>query len=188
MSRRGVVIVDGVRTPFCKSWGVLEQIPADELSRITLAEAMARIDLDPAVVDEVIVGNIAQPADTTTLARVAALKAGVPRRVPAFTLNQNCGSGIQAIVSAYHRIESGLADVILAGGVESMSRIPFQLGQGRHPISPRRRCGDSCAARSPSTPIALCCWTSTAARSTGNRCQPTSLSSPSAAAGCSRRA
>ena len=128
--RRAVVIVDGVRTPFCKSWGVLEQIPADELSRITLAEAMARIDLDPAVVDEVIVGNIAQPADTTTLARVAALKAGVPRRVPAFTLNQNCGSGIQAIVSAYHRIESGLADVILTGGVESMSRIPFQLGQG----------------------------------------------------------
>jgi acetyl-CoA acetyltransferase family protein len=125
--RRGVVIVDGVRTPYCKAWGVLRQVPADELARLALGEAMARVDLDPELVDEVIVGNIAQPADTTTLARVAALKAGVPRRVPAFTVNQNCASGMQAIVSAYHRIESGLADVVLAAGVESMSRIPFQL-------------------------------------------------------------
>lgn len=127
--RRGVVIVDGVRTPFCKSWGVLRGVPADELCRIVLAEAMARIDLDPETVDEVIVGNIAQPAESTTLARVAALRAGVPRRVPAFTINQNCGSGLQAIATAYHRVESGLADLILVGGVESMSRIPFQLGQ-----------------------------------------------------------
>jgi acetyl-CoA acetyltransferase family protein len=124
-----VVIVDGVRTPFCKSWGAFNRIPADELCRITIAEAMARIDLDPRVVDEVIIGNIAQPAESTTIARVAALKAGVPRRVPAFSVNQNCGSGIQAIVSAFHRIEAGAADVIVAGGVESMSRIPFQLGQ-----------------------------------------------------------
>jgi acetyl-CoA acetyltransferase family protein len=127
--RRDVVIVDGVRTPFCKSWGVLNDVAADELCRVVLAEAMARVDLDPEVVDEVIVGNIAQPAESTTLARVAALKAGVPRRVPGFTVNQNCGSGIEAIATAYHRIESGLADVLLVGGVESMSRIPFQLGQ-----------------------------------------------------------
>ena len=125
--RRRVVIVDGVRTPFCKAWGMLNDVPADELARITLVEAMARIDLDPNLVDEVIVGNIAQPAETTTLARVAALKAGVPRRVPAFTVNQNCASGLQSIVGAYHRIESGLADVVLAGGVESMSRIPFHF-------------------------------------------------------------
>jgi acetyl-CoA acetyltransferase family protein len=128
--RRGVVVVDGVRTPFCKSWGALNETPADELCRIAIGEAMARVDLDPRLVDEVIIGNIAQPAESTTLARVAALKAGVPRRVPAFTVNQNCGSGIEAIVAAYHRIESGAADVIVAGGVESMSRIPFQLGQG----------------------------------------------------------
>ncbi|HXH27402.1 MAG TPA: thiolase family protein [Candidatus Polarisedimenticolia bacterium] len=126
--RRGVVIVDGMRTPYCKAWGVLRQVPADELARQVLGEAMARVDLDPELVDEVIVGNIAQPADTTTLARVAALRAGVPRRVPAFTVNQNCASGLQAIVSAYHRIESGLADVVLAAGAESMSHIPFQLG------------------------------------------------------------
>jgi acetyl-CoA acetyltransferase family protein len=128
--RRGVVILDGVRTPFCKAWGVLEDVPADDLQRSPLAEAMARIDLDPAEVDEVVVGNIAQPADTTTLARVAALRAGVPKSVPAVTVNRNCGSGIEAIATAWERIESGLADVVLAGGVESMSRIPFQMGQG----------------------------------------------------------
>jgi acetyl-CoA acetyltransferase family protein len=128
--RRGVVIVDGVRTPFCRSWGVLEEVPADDLSRLTMAEAMARLDLDPAAVDEVVVGNIAQPADTTTLARIAALRAGLPSHVPAVTVNRNCGSGIDAIVSAYHRIESGMADIVIAGGVESMSRIPFQLRNG----------------------------------------------------------
>jgi acetyl-CoA acetyltransferase family protein len=127
--RRGVVIVDGVRTPFCKSWGALSDLPADELCRIAIGEAMARVEIDPRAVDEVIIGNIAQPAESTTLARVAALKAGVPRRVPAFSVNQNCGSGMQAIVSAFHRIESGAADLIVAGGVESMSRIPFLLGQ-----------------------------------------------------------
>jgi acetyl-CoA acetyltransferase family protein len=126
--RRSVVIVDGVRTPFCRSWGVLEDVPADDLARLAMAEAMARVDLDPAAVDEVVIGNIAQPAETTTLARVAAIRAGIPRSVPALTVNRNCGSGIEAIVSAYHRIESGLADVVIAGGVESMSRIPFQLG------------------------------------------------------------
>ena len=128
--RRGVVIVDGVRTPFCKAWGVLEDVPADDLARQAIAEAVARIDLDPEAVDEVVVGNIAQPAETTTLARVAALRAGIPRRVPAVTVNRNCGSGVEAIATAWHRIESGLADVVVAAGVESMSRIPFQLGQG----------------------------------------------------------
>jgi acetyl-CoA acetyltransferase family protein len=147
--RRRVVIVDGVRTPFCKAWGVLHDVPADELARISLVEAMARIDLDPELVDEVIVGNIAQPAETTTLARVAALKAGVPKRVPAFTVNQNCASGLQSIVGAYHRIESGLADVVLAGGVESMSRIPFQF-----PYSFIKRVLGLQRARSPMARIA----------------------------------
>jgi acetyl-CoA acetyltransferase family protein len=126
--RRSVVVVDGVRTPLCKAWGILKTVPADELCRITLSETMSRAEVDPEMVDEVIIGNIAQPAESTTLARVAAIRAGVPRRVPAFTVNRNCGSGVESIVSAYHRIESGCADLVLAGGVESMSRIPFQMG------------------------------------------------------------
>jgi acetyl-CoA acetyltransferase family protein len=127
---RGVVIIDGVRTPFCKAWGLLQDVPVDDLARIAIAEAMARVDLDPAAVGEVVVGNIAQPAETTTLARVAAIRAGVPRSVPAVTVNRNCGSGTEAIVTAWHRIQAGVADVVVAAGAESMSRIPFQMGQG----------------------------------------------------------
>ena len=68
--------MDGVRTPFCKSWGALDDAPADELCRIAIGEAMARVDLDPLLVDEVIIGNIAQPAEATNVARVVALRAG----------------------------------------------------------------------------------------------------------------
>ncbi len=72
-----------------------------------------------------IFGNIAQPPDAVNVARVAALRAGVPRRVPAFTVNRLCGSGLQSIVDAHYRIAAGDAEAILAGGVESMSNIPF---------------------------------------------------------------
>src|SRR5207247_10409240 len=105
------------------------RVPADEPCRITIAEARARVELDPRLVDEVIIGNIAQPAESTTIARVAALKAGVPRRVPGWAVNQNCGSGIQAIVSAFHRIESGAAESLVAGGVEARTGIPVQPGR-----------------------------------------------------------
>jgi acetyl-CoA acetyltransferase family protein len=124
MSRRAV-IVGGARTPFAKAWGALRRVPAWDLGRVAASEALARSTVDPAEIDEVIFGNIAQPADSTNIARVIALRANVPRSVPAYTVNRNCASGIQAVVDATLRIESGLADVILAGGVESMSRIPF---------------------------------------------------------------
>jgi acetyl-CoA acetyltransferase family protein len=127
---RGVVIVDGIRTPFCKAWGRLQDVSVDDLARVALAESMARVDLDPKEIGEVVVGNIAQPAETTTLARIAALRAGVPKDVPAVTVNRNCGSGMEAIVTAWHRIQAGVADVVLAAGAESMSRIPFQMTQG----------------------------------------------------------
>ncbi len=122
---RAAVIVGGARTPFVKAWGPLRSIPARELGRIAASEAIDRSTIDPAELDEVIFGNIAQPADATNIARVVALRSGVPRSVPAFTVNRNCASGIQAVVDAAIRIEAGLADLILAGGVESMSQIPF---------------------------------------------------------------
>jgi acetyl-CoA acetyltransferase family protein len=122
---RGVVIVAGARTPFVKAWGPFKSLPARELGRLAASEALARSTVDPAGVDEVIFGNIAQPADATNIARVIALRANLPPSVPAYTVNRNCASGIQAVVDAALRIESGQADLILAGGVESMSRIPF---------------------------------------------------------------
>jgi acetyl-CoA acetyltransferase family protein len=122
---RDVVIVDGVRTPYAKAGTLLKDVPAQELARIVTTEILARTGFDAAELDHVIFGNIAQPPDAVNLSRVAALLAGVPQRVPAFTVNRLCGSGLQAIVDAFYRIAAGDANAIIAGGVESMSNIPF---------------------------------------------------------------
>jgi acetyl-CoA acetyltransferase family protein len=122
---RDVVVVDGVRTPYSRAGTELKDVTADELGRVVVTEVLARTGFDPARLDQVIFGNIAQPPDAVNLARVAALKAGVPADVPAFTVNRLCGSGLQSIVDAYYRIAAGDAEAILAAGVESMSHIPL---------------------------------------------------------------
>jgi acetyl-CoA acyltransferase len=122
---REVVVVDGLRTPYAKAGTELKDVSAAELGRIVCVELLARTGFDPADLDQVIFGNIAQPPDAVNLARVSALKAGVPAQVPAFTVNRLCGSGLQAIVDAWYRIAAGDANAILAAGVESMSHIPF---------------------------------------------------------------
>jgi acetyl-CoA acyltransferase len=122
---REVVVVDGVRTPYARAGTELKDVSASELGRIVITELFARTDFDPAGLDQVIFGNIAQPPDSVNVARVAALKAGVPDRVPAFTVNRLCGSGLESIVDAYYRIAAGDAEAIVAGGVESMSNIPL---------------------------------------------------------------
>ena len=122
---RDVVVVSGVRTPFVKAWTSLAAVHPVELGRIVVREAIERAEVDPAHVDEVIVGNIAGPADAANIARVIALLAKVPREVPAFTVNRNCASGLESVVDAAYRIRSGDADVVVAAAVESMSRIPL---------------------------------------------------------------
>jgi acetyl-CoA acyltransferase len=122
---REVVIVEGLRTPYAKAGTLLKDVPAQELARIVITEILARTGLDPSDLDHVIFGNIAQPPDAVNLSRVASLLAGVPRRVPGVTVNRLCGSGLQSIVDAWYRIAAGDADAIIAGGVESMSSIPF---------------------------------------------------------------
>ncbi len=125
---RDVVVVAGVRTPFVKANTVLRHVPAVELARTVLREAVERAEIDPAELDEVIVGNIAGPADAANIARVAALLAQVPRHVPAFTVARNCASGLSSLVEGAYRIRAGHADLVLAGAVESMSRIPLLFG------------------------------------------------------------
>jgi acetyl-CoA acetyltransferase family protein len=122
---RDVVLVEGVRTPYSRAGTELKDVPADALGRIVIAELLARTAFDPARLDQVIVGNIAQPPDAVNVSRVAALKAGVPASVPAFTVNRLCGSGLQSIVDAAYRIAAADAEAIVAGGVESMSNIPL---------------------------------------------------------------
>jgi len=122
---RDVVVVTGARTPFVKAGTVLRGVGAVELGRVVMREAVERAEIDPESIDEVVVGNIAGPADAANVARVIALEAKIPRKVPAFTVSRNCASGIESVVEAAHRIRSGEADLVVAGAVESMSRIPF---------------------------------------------------------------
>jgi acetyl-CoA C-acetyltransferase/acetyl-CoA acyltransferase len=122
---RDVVVVAGVRTPFVKAGTQMARVSAVVLGRTVVREAVERADIDPAELDEVIVGNIGAPADAANIGRVIALNAKVPKQVPAFTVNRNCASGLESIVEAAYRIQAGDADLIVAAAVESMSQIPL---------------------------------------------------------------
>jgi acetyl-CoA acetyltransferase family protein len=120
-----VLVIDGVRTPFAKVGTALAGLGAAELARAAMLGVMTRTALDPAQIDELILGCVAQPADAMNLARVAALRAGIPRHIPALTVQRNCASGFEAISQAWLRIQSGEGELYLVGGVESMSSVPL---------------------------------------------------------------
>jgi acetyl-CoA C-acetyltransferase/acetyl-CoA acyltransferase len=128
MSER-MVIVDGVRTPFCKMGSDLAPLGADELGRIAVNALLTRTGLDPAIVDEVIFGCVAQPADAANVARVIALRAGIPEAVPAITVHRNCASGCEAITQAWEKIIAGRGSIFIVGGAESMSSVPLLFKQ-----------------------------------------------------------
>ncbi len=123
--RERVAIVDGVRTPFCKAGGPLADVEADDLGAIVVRELLARSSITPDMVDEVIFGNVAQPTRAANVARVIAQKAGLPKTVIAQTVHRNCASGMQSITTAARQILTGESEIIVAGGTESMSRIPL---------------------------------------------------------------
>jgi acetyl-CoA C-acetyltransferase len=125
MSAESIVIVGGARTPIGRFGGTLSGVPAHELGAIASREAMRRSEIEPDQVDEVIMGCIGQVGPDAYNARRVALAAGLPIRTPAMNVNRLCGSGLQAIWSGAQELRWGGADVILAGGDESMSRMPF---------------------------------------------------------------
>jgi acetyl-CoA acetyltransferase family protein len=125
MTTPRVAIVSGARTPFTKIGGIQKTVPAYELGRVAMREALERGGLAPEDIQEVIFGNIAQPADSANIARVIALRAGCPLGISAYTVNRNCASALQAIYDGMLRIRGGLADLIAVGGTESMSQIPL---------------------------------------------------------------
>jgi acetyl-CoA C-acetyltransferase/acetyl-CoA acyltransferase len=125
MSGPAVWILGGVRTPFAKAGTAFRRTPVYELGRVALSELLARHELDPGRIDEVILGNCVQPAEAANVARVTALRAGIPEQVPGVTVHRNCASGMEAVASAAERIQLGRARIVLAGGMESMSRIPL---------------------------------------------------------------
>jgi acetyl-CoA acetyltransferase family protein len=120
-----LVIVDGVRTPFCKVGSDLAALAPDELGRIAVDALLVKTGFDPALVDEVIFGCVCQPAEAANVARVIALRAGLPQSSIAETVHRNCASGFQAITTAAERIQSGHGSVFIVGGTESMSRVPL---------------------------------------------------------------
>jgi acetyl-CoA C-acetyltransferase/acetyl-CoA acyltransferase len=120
-----MVIVDGVRTPFCKMGTALAAFSADDLGRMAVSALLTRTGLDPALVDEVIFGCVSQPMEAANIARVIALRAGIPESVPAATVHRNCASGFEAFTTAYERMTAGRGTIYIVGGTESMSHVPM---------------------------------------------------------------
>jgi acetyl-CoA acetyltransferase family protein len=98
-----------------------------ELARVAIRELLERTQIDPGTIGEVILGNAAPPSDAPNIARVAALQAGIPNHVPAFSVQRNCASGFQSLTDAYNEIVLAQADIVVAGGIESMSNVPLQF-------------------------------------------------------------
>lgn len=133
---RDVVIVDAVRTPIGRYGGVLRDVRPDDLAALVIAALVRRTGIDPACVEDVVFGCANQAGeDNRNVARMAALLAGLPVEVPGQTVNRLCGSGLQAAVTAYHAIRCGDGDVMIAGGVESMTRAPFVVAKAAEPWS-----------------------------------------------------
>ncbi|MBC8243919.1 MAG: thiolase family protein [Verrucomicrobia bacterium] len=125
MSRERLVIVDGVRTPFTKMGTSLARLNASELGRVAVNALLTKTGIDPGTIDEVIFGCVGQPIDSANVARVIALRAGVPRSVPAVTVSRNCASGCEAITQADQKLAAGCGELFVVGGVESMSQYPL---------------------------------------------------------------
>ncbi len=124
-----IAIISGYRSAMCKAGGSFKNISASDLGSAIAKEVILRSKIDTNLIDEVIIGNVAQPADSANISRVIALKAGVDQDVPAFTVHRNCASGMEAFTSAFVRINAGYGNLMLVGGVESMSNIPLFYGK-----------------------------------------------------------
>ncbi|MBR9980639.1 MAG: acetyl-CoA C-acyltransferase [Desulfatitalea sp.] len=126
-----VVIVSACRTAIGAFGGTLRDTHATDIARVTMAEAVKRAGIDPATIDDVRFGNCMEPADALNVTRVAALMAGIPESVTAATINRVCISGMEAAISGMAMIQADMADIILAGGVEHMSGVAYQVPKAR---------------------------------------------------------
>jgi acetyl-CoA C-acetyltransferase len=124
-------LIAGARTPIGKYQGGLAELPAPKLGALAVAEVLKRAKVQPDVIDEVIMGCVLQAGLGQNPARQAALHGGLPNTISAVTVNKVCGSGLQAVMQAAQAIRAGDADVIVAGGMESMSRAPYLLLNAR---------------------------------------------------------
>ncbi len=128
---RDAAIVSPLRTPVGKFGGALRDVPADALAALAIRALMERTGLDPARVDEVILGHGYPSGENPSIGRLAALKAGLPIEVPGHQLDRRCASGLQSIINAAMLVQTGNADVVVAGGVESMSNVEHYTTDAR---------------------------------------------------------
>ncbi len=137
MSQRAVFIVEPLRTPVGKYGGALASVRPDDLLALVLEAVVNRTRIDPAAVDDVIVGCANQAGeDNRNVARMSLLLAGFPDTVPGVTVNRLCASSLEAVIQGARAIRSGEADLVIVGGVESMSRAPYVLPKPTGPKHP----------------------------------------------------
>ena len=126
-----VVIVSGVRLPVGSFGGSLKDISAIDMGAMVVKEAVKRAGIEPSDVDETIVGQVGQIAECGFVARAVSLKAGLPETTCAYSVNRQCGSGLQAIADAVMEIQTGFADVVVAAGTENISQLPYYVKDAR---------------------------------------------------------
>lgn len=126
-TRKPMAVLDGVRTPFCKAYGRLADVHAMDLGTTAVEGLLQKTSLPPELIDELVMGNVSGPADSANIARVIALKAGLPQDRIAHTVNRNCASGMESVVEAWQILDEGRSSTIVAGGTESMSNIPLMV-------------------------------------------------------------
>ena len=125
---RDLAIVAGFRTPFCKAGGAMQGTAAADLATFVFREVMDRTGIDGKAIDEVILGCAGPDAREANIARVAALRAGLPESTPAMTVMRNCASGMESVATAQQKLRAGEGEVFLVGGTESMSNFPLLMG------------------------------------------------------------
>src|SRR5210317_1560874 len=128
---KDVVIASACRTAIGAFGGTLKNNHAATIASVTMKAAVERAGIDAAMIDDVRYGCCMEPVDTLNVSRFAALLAGIPDSVPAVTINRVCISGMEAVLSGMAMIQAGMADVILAGGVEHMSSAPYEVPAAR---------------------------------------------------------
>lgn len=128
---RDVVIVSGCRTAVGSYGGSLKDVSAIDLGALVVKEAVKRAGIQPSDVDEVIIGQVGQIAENGFVARAISLKAGMPKETTAYSVNRQCGSSLQSIADAVMEIQTGFADVVVAGGAENISQLPYYVREAR---------------------------------------------------------
>ena len=128
---REVVICEPVRTPIGRYGGALKSLTAAELGEIALRGLLERTGLDPAAVDDVVLGHCYPNSEAPAIGRVVALNAGLPVTVPGMQVDRRCGSGLQSVLQAAMQVSTGAGELVIAGGAESMSNVPFYSAEMR---------------------------------------------------------